>query len=400
MAKAPKPYYENETRKFICKTRETYKGTTWSCTGTSRKNESEARKAWQRNYERKIQEIEQNINIKDGKVKLSKALPEWYELFKRNELGKGGRPRSQRTVHTDLDTIKQIVSVLGSYYVNEIDSDILQKYLKSLVEKGNSQSTINKRWHMLGMYFTHTFPDGKNPMRRCKRPESIREEKSWSISDDDESAIKQAYTDEEIKKVEEQLSKPYNVHSRWYTAERGYSAGLPLIVCMYEFLRVGELVELRVKDIDFQNNMIHIRRQYDEENKLVVPPKYGSRRDIPIIADCRNILLNACQRKTENELVFQSGKIYNSSSLTHEGRILRGRLRSTLNIACERAGLERHTIHDLRHDGISYVVRMLPDDPYSVQKWAGHKALSVTLDKYYRHTSQDNAVSVSKVTGN
>lgn len=67
---------------------------------------------------------------------MAKALPEWYELYKRNELGKGDRPRSQRTVHTDLDTIKQIVSVLGSYYVNETDSDILQKYLKYLVEKG------------------------------------------------------------------------------------------------------------------------------------------------------------------------------------------------------------------------------------------------------------------------
>lgn len=399
MAKAPKPYYENKTGKFICKARETYKNITWSCTGTSRKSESEARKAWQKNYERKIQEIDSKINIKEGKVKLANALPEWYDLYKRNEIGKGGRPRSQRTVRTDLDTIKQLLSSLGRYCISEIDSDMLQKYLIQLVENGNSQSTINKRWHMLSMYFNHIYPAENNPMNRCKRPESTNQGCLWSISDDDEPADKKAYTDTEMQKLVLELSKPYNTHSKWHTGDRGYSVGPALIICMYEFLRVGELVELRVKDIDFQRNIIHIRRQYDEQNKLVVPPKYGSRRDIPIMADCRNFLINACLNKTENDLLFQAGKIYTPHSLAHEGRILRGRLRDSLNTACARAGLERHTIHDLRHDGISHMVRILPDDPYSVQQWAGHRSLSVTLDKYYRHTKSGNILSIQKVTG-
>ena len=399
MAKAPKPYYESETGKYICKARETYKDVTWNCTGTSRKNEAEARKAWKANYERKIAEIDRKVDIKAGKVKLSKALPQWYDLYKKNEIGRGGRPRSQRTINTDLDTMKQINLALGDYLVCDIDSDIIQRYLKRLVQKGDSQSTINKRWHMMSMYFEYVYPDGNNPMNRCKRPEAVKKSPSFSILDDDEPTDKKAYTDSEMEKLALELSRPYNVHSKWHTDERGYSAGNPLIVCMYEFLRVGELVELRVKDIDFKNSIIHIRRQYDEQNKLVVPPKYGSRRDVPILSECRDILYSCCVGKSDNDLIFQAGHVYNPDQLSHEGRILRGRLRDTLNIACQRTNLERHTIHDLRHDGISYVVRKLPEDPYSVQRWAGHKSLSITLDKYYRHTQQNNQDSLAKITG-
>ena len=398
MAKSPKPYYEESTGKYICKRRETYKGITWNCTGASRKNGTEARKAWQLNYEKKIAEIDYKGDLKCGRIKLCKALPEWYDLYKRNEIGKGGRARSQRTINTDLDTIKQIISALGNLRVSDIDSDIIQKYMKTISEQ-NSQSTVNKRWNMLSMYFKYMYPDGHNPMIRCVRPESTQHTTSISIFDDDEPTDKRAYTDEEMCKLAAELIKPYDVHSKLYSESRGYSVGLPLIICMYQFLRVGELVELRVKDIDFDNNFIHIRRQYDEKNKLIVPPKYGSKRKVPIMAECRPILQACCSGKESNALLFEAGHIYNPEHLKHDGHILRGRLRDNLNNACERLSLERHTIHDLRHDGISRIVRLLKDDPYSVQKWAGHKSLSITLDQYYRHTGQDNMISMEKVTG-
>ena len=59
--------------------------------------------------------------------------------------------------------------------------------------------------------------------------------------------------------------------------------------------------------------------------------------------------------------------------------------------ACQEAGLERHVVHDLRHDGISYYVRQ-GVKPQSIQKWAGHSSLSVTLDIYYRSTGDDDPI--------
>ncbi|MCD7995146.1 MAG: site-specific integrase [Clostridia bacterium] len=195
-----------------------------------------------------------------------------------------------------------------------------------------------------------------------------------------------------------ELSKKYNPAARTSNGlERGYLYGKPLVVIMYQFLRVGEAVELRVKDIDFDKDKIHVRRQYDEQHKLIVPPKWGSRRDIPIASVCRDILENACDGKQPNELVFSSGAL-NSDMIEHGGHILRGGLRRVINVACEHAGLEKHTIHDLRHDGISWIVRR-GAHPQSVQKWAGHKSLSVTLDRYFRHTTEDNPEDMALMTG-
>lgn len=398
MIRIPKAYYEEFSRRYVCKRQEEYKGVIWTCKGTSKESPTAARKAWQKNYDKKIAEIDNKEDIKDGRIALSQALREWYCLYKKEEIGRGGRPRSQRTVKTDMDTIEQINKKLGCIKVGDINTDILQKYFKELSDTNASQSTLNKRWNMLSMYFNHVCTDGNNPIKKCKKPNSIRNLKNWTDANDNVN-IKRAYSDIEMTKLKNELSKPYNVHSCWHSKERGYSVGKALIVCMYEFLRVGEVIELRVKDIDWENNIIHIRRQYDEQNKLIVPPKYGSRRDVPIVAECRDILIEACKNKQQEELLFKAGNIYNPGRVAHEGHVLRNRMRDNLRKACERLGLEQHTIHDLRHDGISWAIRKLPEDPYSIQKWAGHKSLSITLDKYYRYTQTENIASMKLMTG-
>lgn len=391
--------WDEHDSRWVARKKQTYKGVTWMCKGTSTKSKAEARKAWQRAKERKIAEIDGAADSKAGRVKLSKDLLAWYDTYKRHSRSRG-RERSARTIQTDEDTITQINAVLGNTLVCDITSDMLQKYFLRLVEDGLSQSTIKKRWNMLSMYFNHRYPDGGNPMSRCTMPQSVQKEKTISIhvDDDDEDMDKMAYTTAEMMQLAAELAKPYNVHSKWGSQDRGYSAGAPLIVCMYEFLRVGEVVELRVKDILWDDGMIYVRRQYDEYHKLVTIPKYNSRRKIPIMRECVDILRAACDGKGPDDLLFQSGTIYNPNKTTHDGRLLRGRLRDNLNLACERVGLERHTIHDLRHDGISRLVDM-GVQPQSVQKWAGHKSLSVTLDKYYRHSGVENEKDMALVCG-
>lgn len=367
---------------WVAKSTEHYKGKTFKVAGYSRLGKSEARKAWKRNCEKKTVAIDAAEDRKDNKVKMGKALCEWYDLYKRHD------GRTAETIRTDEDTIKQLIASLGDIRVCDLDSDTIQRYINSLTDK--SDSLIKKRWNMLHMFLDYAYP-GYNPMARCTKTPSRQKALAWQIDldDADEPTDKLAYSAEAMARLASELSKPYNVHSKWGSADRGYSAGLPLIVCMYEFMRIGEVVELRVKDILWNENMICVRRQYDENHKLVTAPKYNSRRKIPIMRECAEILHAACEGKKPNDLLFISGTIYNPDKTTHEGRFLRGRLRNNLNLACDRLGLEHHTVHDLRHDGISRLVN-LGVQPTSVQKWAGHKSLSVTLDKYYRHTHEEN----------
>ncbi|MCC8060273.1 MAG: site-specific integrase [Clostridiales bacterium] len=348
-------------------------------------------------------EIDGAADRKAGKIKLSVTLPEWYDTYKRCSRS-GGRPRSQRTIQTDLDTIKQICADnIGATLICDIDSDALQQYFLRLCNDNKSQSTIKKRWHMLAMYFDYYYPDGSgNPMQRCTMPVSQQHSRIMAMDDDCETDTLRAYTDAEQALLAAELSKPYNVHSGWNTGDRGYSCGTCLIVCMYECLRIGEVVELRVKDIiwnaDRSSGMIWVRRQYDEPHKIITAPKYGSKRKIPIMAECVDILRAACKGKQPDDLLFTAGNIYNPDKITHEGHILGGRLRDNLSRACERCGLPRHTVHDLRHDGISRLVD-LGVKPQSVQRWAGHRSLSVTLDKYYRHSGLEDADDLALITG-
>ncbi len=394
-------YYTEKDGRHVYKTKETYKGVAWTAKGTSYESDAMAYASWQRNRDKRIDQIEEELSgkrikadVKAGKIKLSEDIKTWYDAYKRHSRT-GGRPRSERTVQTDEDTLTQISMILGDNLVSDIDSDTLQQYFLRLVKENKSQSTIKKRWNMLAMYFCYRYPDGGNPMLRCTMPESQQKARTMAVNDDDsDNTDVRAYTAQEQAALAEELLKPYNKHSGWHTADRGYSAGRCLIVCMYEFLRAGEVVELRVKDIiwdaDGKSGMIWVRRQYDEVHKIVTAPKYNSKRKVPIVAECVDILQAACASKDSNDLLFVSGITYNPDKVTHDGRILRGRLRDNLNLACERVGLEHHTIHDLRHDGISRLVDM-GVSPQSIQRWAGHKSLSVTLDKYYRHNGCENA---------
>lgn len=386
--------YQELDGRHVYKTQEVYKDVIWNCKGTSYESMARTKAAWQRNKEKRIAKIDGAKDQKEGRVRLDKVLPEWYDMYKRHEV-KGGRPRSKRTIDTDEDTIKQICTVLGGNQVCDIESDTVQRYLLSLVNQGESNSTIKKRWNMLNMFFRHVYPDGGNPLARCKRPESAQKTSNLTIEDDDEPTDKLAYTDEAMVALAAELAKSYDVHVHSGNG-RGYLYGNIIIVIMYEFLRVSEAIELRVKDVDWGHNIIRLRRQYDEKNKMVTPPKYGSRREIPIMAECRNILQAACLNKEPNDLLFTAGQL---NELKHGGYILQGGLRRILNLACVRVGLQKHTIHDLRHDGISRVVRALPNDPSSVQLWAGHKSLAVTYDKYYRHNGIINSESLEKMTG-
>ena len=141
-------------------------------------------------------------------------------------------------MQTDEDTITQICVVLGTKLVSDIDSDMIQQYMLELVQANLADSTIRKRWNMLSMFFKHVYPDGGNPMSRCKRPQSTKETYTWALDDDeDEPTNKYAYTDTEMQRLEKELCKNYNPAARVSNGlERGYLYGKTLVIIMYQFL--------------------------------------------------------------------------------------------------------------------------------------------------------------------
>lgn len=370
--------YQEADGRYVCKTTETYKDVTWECKGTSYKGAAQAKAAWQRNREKRIALIDGAIEKKTGRVKVKQVMPEWYDTYMKRKRTYG-RPRSQQTIATDQCQMKQILSVLGNELVCNLNTDTLQAYFKELADNGVKSDTLRKRWILMNQFCAKTFP-GNNPMLGCERPDTDDMNVQFLIDEDEKECKTAAYENDEMERLTDVLLSEPAGKNRMQARERGRM----LVVIMWQFLRLGEAVELRVKDINFSSHTLHIRRQYDEVHKIVSFPKDNSKRDMPISDQCYSVLWEMCQGKQPDDLVF-TGNQNNS----HGGRVLRKALRNTLEAACATAGIDRHVIHDLRHDGISYYVRK-GIKPQSIQKWAGHKSLMITLSVYYRQTKDDD----------
>ncbi|MBQ3407872.1 MAG: site-specific integrase [Clostridia bacterium] len=145
-------------------------------------------------------------------------------------------------------------------------------------------------------------------------------------------------------------------------------------------LRIGEVLALEVKDIDFENNCIHISRTTtrDKEGHVILGPcpKTGNgERDIIITELIRPILKDAITNRNYSAegLLFckTDGSVYTDSALN-----------SCLKRVCEKAGIEtRAHNHRLRKNfntrgveaGVDY--KVLEDN-------AGHSDIHILLDTY------------------
>lgn len=138
-------------------------------------------------------------------------------------------------------------------------------------------------------------------------------------------------------------------------------------------MRKGEMAHLEWTDIDWARRQIHI------QPKKGWTPKSGRPRSIEINKHAMEALKEAqrrnAKRKEPSGLVFPGRK----------GHI--GDIRDGLNHACDRAGIPRVTVHQLRHTCASLMVMKGSDLP-SVAATLGHRDITTTM--IYAHLTQDH----------
>ncbi len=133
-------------------------------------------------------------------------------------------------------------------------------------------------------------------------------------------------------------------------------------------LRQGELLALRWADVDFELDLIRVRRNYTHQREGT--PKSGRGRAVPMMKEVAQALAALGQRDRftrENDLVFCSpvGEHLQAGSLIHR-----------FKAALKRAGLRSLRFHDLRHTFGTHAIRAA--DPREVMEWMGHADLKTT----------------------
>jgi integrase len=134
-------------------------------------------------------------------------------------------------------------------------------------------------------------------------------------------------------------------------------------IALHTGMRLGEILNLRHRDLDFGSGLI-----------LIPDSKNGEPRHIPMDSTVAS-LLTGYPRLPTSELVFPNKA---------GGRFLE--IRGGFQNACERAGIADLHFHDLRHTFASHWM-MAGGDLYILKNLLGHKTIVMT--QRYAHLSPE-----------
>jgi integrase len=157
------------------------------------------------------------------------------------------------------------------------------------------------------------------------------------------------------------------VHALVRAAENEQDGAI-FLTAAFTGLRMGELVALRWRGVDFEGQAIHVRASYT--HGALDLPKSGKGRMVPMIDAVATALARLAQRERftgADDLVFAglAGNHLDHSALRRRYTRARGR-----------AELRALRFHDLRHTFGTHAIRTA--DPRELQHWMGHASFSTT----------------------
>ena len=291
----------------------------------------------------------------DKSIQLKEWAEKWLEVYKR---GNVSEVTFQHSYYAPVH--RHIIPYFNNALLVNIQQIDVQAFFNS--KSHYSKSTLKKIKDSLNGIFESAIDNNiiiKNPM------------KSVVIASKAAPTKKRAYTAAQAQQVIE--------------FARTHPAGAPIITLLKTGLRRGELVALRWKDIDFENNLIHVRQSVAEVNGAMTigPPKTAaSIADLPLAAELKSIL-TALPRSISG-FVFPNTK----------DKLMNPTVWSTRTYALFMRDMnEAHpdipmlTIHELRHTFGSLVYEA-SKDIYVTSKLMRHSSIEITA-KIYVHESMD-----------
>jgi integrase len=290
------------------------------------------------------------------KVTFGEVAEQWFQSKRKL------RPWTRKDYRSVLDRI--LLPRFGRRTIAQITPDDVAKLIRELEANGLSGKTIEN--YLLPLSGTMNFAVRRglvaaNPVSLLtsdERPLRIghREKHIWS----DEEIAALVWAAEQLAQQPE--------------ARFDYS---PLIrIALYTGLRQGELLGLQWQDVDLDEGVLYVRRQWTRSNEYGPPKTAAGLRRIPLPKDLVQFLI---------ELKLRSGHSGDESPVfaSKEGTPLghRNVTRRGFEPAAARAGIESVTFHDMRH---AFASRMISRgiEPVTLAILMGHEDIRETLNTY------------------
>lgn len=136
--------------------------------------------------------------------------------------------------------------------------------------------------------------------------------------------------------------------------------------------RIGELLALTPKDIDFDRNQISITKTYyrtERQDVITEPKTKQSVRVVEIPEFLKQEIKDFVDRHygmPENERLFP---------------IVQEAVQHKMKRQMEKAGVKKIRVHDLRHSHVAYLINK-GVEPILIKERVGHKDIRITLNTY------------------
>ena len=202
----------------------------------------------------------------DSNKLLYDAMNEWTETVKKPTLKPQSYTRLKSTIKNQIEE-----SDIGHFKYKSISSNEIQLLINELNNKNYSHSTIKKTYDALNEFYRYMSAKEKfdNPMLLVVMP-TVNNIKAETKTID-------FFDQEDIDKFIDICESKYN------TGTYKYKYGYALAANIYLGMRMGELLALQWKDINFDNNTIYVCKTLIEETN----PKYD--KDNPELMKEKNI---------------------------------------------------------------------------------------------------------------
>jgi integrase len=245
-----------------------------------------------------------------------------------------------------------ILPKLGGLTLIEINTKIVQSFVAHLATGGRSRKTVENVLLTLSSILRKArawdYACGSFSLAEITMPcEGVKKEQ-------------RCFTDAEVGKILAAASEPF---------------GTILAVTSVLGLRIGEVLALRVSDVDFTRKIVRVRQSVDAATRKVQAVKSNaSSADVPLPSQLEARLRKHLQThdgKTDLLFINRRGRPYSANKLRAK----------VLHPLLEKLGIPRGGFHSMRHGAAS---ALLADGatPAVVQKQLRHSDPRITLGVY------------------
>lgn len=299
-------------------------------------------------------------------VKFETFAEQWFEEYAKVNL----RPTSYARMK---QLTKRVYPAIGHKRLDKITARDIQKFITDMLTNGRnlnngkplSRKTAVHHLSFISDVFSYAVRMGMlcdNPCRRVFVPKQEQEEK-------------QIYTIEQVKILYENLkSEPMKYQAY-------------LLLSIYSGYRRSEMLGLEWKDIDFEHDLIHVRRtsQYTSEKGIYTDTTKTrkSKRVSKMPASIMNLLRQfKADQNEETRRLGTKWEDYDRLFTKWNGAPMNPQTPfEWLKGYCERIGIPFRNIHSLRHLHASLLI-FEGVDVVAVSEDMGHSVVGTTLNLY------------------